>query len=70
MTIEKNMGLADRIIRPTLAAAIVTAYASSKVKGATGIGLLALATVFTITSTVGWCPLYQALGIDTIADDK
>jgi hypothetical protein len=63
---EKNMGLADRIIRPTLAAVMVAAYASGKVKGIAGVGLLALAAMFTVTSTFGSCPVYQALGVNTI----
>ena len=70
MTFEKNMGLGDWIIRPTLAAGMVAAYATSKVKGIAGIGLLTLATFFTVTSTVGSCPVYQALGVDTITGDK
>ncbi len=70
MHFQKNMGLADRIIRPSLAAGMVAAYATGKVKGIAGIGLLALATVFTVTSTFGSCPVYQALGVDTIAGDK
>ena len=60
------MGLADRIIRPTLAAVMVAAYASGKVKGIAGVGLLALAAMFTVTSTFGSCPVYQALGVNTI----
>ena len=70
MTFEKNMGLGDRIIRPTLAAVMVAAYATSKVKGIASIGLLAFATMFTVTSTFGSFPVYQALGVDTITGDK
>lgn len=70
MKFEKNMGLGDRIIRPTLAAGMVAAYATGKVKGIAGIGLLVLATMFTVTSTFGSCPVYQALGVDTITGDK
>ncbi|MDQ6843415.1 MAG: DUF2892 domain-containing protein [Bacteroidota bacterium] len=70
MTFEKNMGLADRIIRPTIAAGLVAAYATGKVKGTIGIASLALAAVFTVTSTFGSCPVYQALGVNTIIEDK
>ena len=66
---EKNMGIADRIIRPTLAIGIIAAYATGKVKGATAIGLLGLATMFTVTSAFGSCPVYQAFGVDTIAEN-
>jgi hypothetical protein len=67
---EKNMGLADRIIRPTLAAVMVAAYASGKVKGIAGIGILTLATMFTVTSAFGSCPVYQAVGVDTITEGE
>jgi hypothetical protein len=70
MRFEKNMGLADRIIRPTLAAVMVAAFARRKVTGAAGMGLLAMAAMFTVTSAFGSCPVYQALGVDTISGDK
>ncbi len=70
MKLEKNMGLGDRIIRPTLAAGMVAAFITGKVKGIAGIGLLALAAIFTVTSTFGSCPVYQALGIDTITGEE
>jgi hypothetical protein len=69
MHFEKNMGLADRIIRPTLAIGMIAAFATGKVKGAAGIGLLGLATMFTVTSVFGSCPVYQALSVDTIKDN-
>lgn len=69
MTIEKNMGKADRIVRPILAGTIITAYATGKIKGKTAIGLLALSAIFLATSAVGWCPAYAVAGFDTIADD-
>lgn len=70
MTFEKNMGLGDRIIRSTLAAGIFATYATGKFKGIAGFGLLALATMFTVTSIFSSCPVYQAIGVDTIAGDK
>lgn len=70
MKIEKNMGTVDRIVRPTIAIGIIAAYATGKLKGKTAIALLALSVIFIATSTVGWCPVYSAAGIDTIEDDK
>ncbi len=69
MTLEKNMGTVDRIIRPTLAAGIIAAYAAGKIKGKVAIGLLALSGIFIATSSVGWCPAYAATGIDTIVEE-
>ncbi len=67
---EKNMGLADRIIRPTLAFGIIAAVASGKLNGITGYALLGLAGVFLITSAFGSCPVYQALRIDTLNKEE
>ncbi len=69
MTLEKNMGTLDRIVRPTLAAGIIAAYAIGNLKGKSAIGLLALSGIFITTSAVGWCPAYAAVGIDTIAEE-
>lgn len=60
------MGTADRIIRPALAAAAMTASATGRVKRKTAIALLCLSAIFIATSSVGWCPAYQAAGISTI----
>lgn len=66
MHLEKNMGVTDRIVRTTLAAGFIGTYASGKVKGFLGIGLLVLSGVFLITSATGYCPAYQAVGIDSL----
>ncbi len=60
------MGTLDRIIRPTLAVAIIAAYALGKIKGNAAKGLLVLSGIFLATSTVGYCPAYAVVGIDTI----
>jgi hypothetical protein len=66
MILQKNMGLADRVIRPALASAIIGAYTSGKLKHATaGKILLGVAGMFMLTSALGSCPLYQALGLST-----
>lgn len=69
MTVEKNMGMLDRIIRPTLATGIIAVYTAGKIKGNAAIGLLALSGIFIATSSVGWCPAYAAVGINTIGDE-
>jgi hypothetical protein len=67
---EKNMGIADRLIRPSLAIAFVGLYMADKVTGTTGKLLLALSGMFLITSAFGSCPVYQALGVDTITEGE
>lgn len=68
MELERNMGTADRLIRPTLAAGFIAAYASGKVRGVAGTILLTLAGIFILTSFTGSCPLYSALDINSMAD--
>ena len=60
-----NMGKADRLIRPLLAAAFIALYFTGTVTGTLGIVLLVLAGVFLLTSVVGMCPLYSLFGIST-----
>lgn len=61
----KNMGSADRIVRPLLAAAFIALYFTGTVTGTVGIILLVLSGVFLLTSVVGTCPLYSLVGINS-----
>lgn len=67
---EKNMGISDRMVRPSLAAIIMALYSSGKISGLTGKLLLGLSGVFVITSLFGSCPIYKALGINTIPENE
>ena len=62
---KKNMGLADRIIRITLAIVVVFLYYNKTITGTVGIVLLVLAGIFVLTSFVGFCPLYKLVGLNT-----
>ncbi len=66
MKLEKNMGGADRIIRTALATGMIAAYSTGKFKGIAGISLLVLSGIFMITSAASSCPVYEALGIDSL----
>jgi hypothetical protein len=61
----KNMSDTDRIVRSVLAAGAVTLIATEKVKDSTAYALGGLATIFALTSSVGHCPVYSAVGIST-----
>ena len=63
---KKNMGTADRIIRVIIAAIFVIMYATGVVDGIFGVVLVALGVIFTLTSVVGFCPLYAPFGISTL----
>ena len=62
---KKNVGSADKIIRLVIAAIFVALYFTNTITGTLGIILLVLAGVFSLTSTIGFCPLYSIFGIST-----
>lgn len=62
---KKNMGSADRIIRIIIALIVGFLFFNGNISGTLGIVLLVLATIFVITSFVGFCGLYTIFGIQT-----
>ncbi len=62
---KKNMSLADRIIRIILSAIMVSLYVFNVATGTLGIILIVLASIFTLTSLISFCPLYTIFGIST-----
>lgn len=67
---KKNMGNADRIIRLLIAAVIAVLYFTNILTGTVGIVLLVIAGIFTLTSLVGFCPLYKLVGFNTCSAKK
>lgn len=61
----KNMGKVDRTVRVMVAAVIVVFIAAGVATGWLAIVLGILATVFVVTSFLGFCPLYVLLKIST-----
>lgn len=61
----RNMGGADRIVRPLVAAVLVALVLTGQVTGGLAIAAAAVAAVFILTSLVGLCPLYSLLGVNT-----
>lgn len=70
MKFNKNMGIADRVIR--LAAAIIFGYLyfSGTVTGTLGIILLVLGIIFVLTSLVSFCPLYLPFKFSTLKKES
>jgi hypothetical protein len=62
---KKNMGMADRLIRLSVAGALAGLFLGQVITGALGILALIVAAVFILTSAVNFCPLYKILGIKT-----
>lgn len=62
---KKNMGTIDRAIRVLIAVVLAILVFAKVITGVAGIVLLILASVFVITSLLGFCPLYFPFGIKT-----
>ena len=62
---KKNMAIVDRIFRVVLVALVVVLYFAHVLSPVAAIILCILAVVFLLTSIVGTCPIYLALGIST-----
>jgi hypothetical protein len=67
---KTNVGTADRMIRLVLAVIFAVLYFTETITGTLGYVLLALGVVFAITSTVGFCPLYAIVGLNTCPTKK
>ena len=59
------MGIADRLIRLTIAGVLASLYLGQVVTGTFGIIALVIAGVFVLTSAVSFCPLYKLFGLKT-----
>jgi hypothetical protein len=62
---KKNMGTIDIIVRLVIAAIVAVLYFTNVLSGISGIILLIIAGVLTLTSIFSICPLYLALGLST-----
>ncbi|MCX5717842.1 MAG: DUF2892 domain-containing protein [Nitrospirae bacterium] len=67
---KKNMGTIDRVIRTVIAVMIAALYFSAQISGTVAIVLGVIAVVFLLTSLVGFCPIYKALGLSTRKESK
>lgn len=67
---KKNMGKSDRIIRLLIAAVIAVLYFTNILTGTLGIVLMVFAGIFTLTSLVGFCPLYKLVGLNSCPAKK
>ena len=67
---KTNMGLTDRTIRTNIAIILLLLYFTHMISGTTGLVLVIIATIFLITSVLGFCPLYVLLGVNTCNNKK
>lgn len=64
---KTNMGMLDRGLRLLLAAVVAGLYFAGQLTGTAAIVLLIFAGIFTLTSLLGFCPLYLPFGFSTKA---
>ncbi|MGE5425094.1 MAG: DUF2892 domain-containing protein [Syntrophothermus sp.] len=64
-TVKKNLGRTDAIIRLAITAVIVVLFITGVISGTAGIILLIVGGILTLTSLVGFCPIWAMLGINT-----
>jgi hypothetical protein len=62
---KNNMGSIDRIVRIVIVAGLVALYFTDIVTGLWGTVALVAASIFTLTSLVGFCPIYAIFGVKT-----
>lgn len=61
----RNMGTVDRIIRVMIAMLIAVMYFTGIITDTVALILGILAIIFSLTSLVGFCPLYMPFGLRT-----
>lgn len=64
------MGSADRVIRLIVAAVAALLYFNGTLAGTLGIVAIVVAVIFTLTSVVGFCPIYRIVGFSTCPTQK
>ena len=67
---KKNVGSADRIIRLILAALVAVLYFTNIITGTLALIFSAVAAIFVLTSFVSFCPIYAALGLNSLQKKK
>lgn len=59
------MGVADRIIRFSIAIVVGILYWQGIIEGTLAYIVMAVAAVFLLTSFISFCPLYTLVGLNT-----
>lgn len=67
---SNNISTTDRIIRFLLFVAAITLFMLNIISGWLAYTLIAVGTVFLLTSLLSFCPIYRALGISTFKAKK
>ena len=65
IAMKNNMGSIDRNVRIVIVAGLVALYFTDTITGLWGTVALVAAGIFTLTSLVGFCPIYAIFGVKT-----
>lgn len=65
-----NMNSTDRVARIIISAILAVLYFTNTITGTLGMALLAVAIIFTLTSFIGFCPIYKMLGMSSKKSPK
>ena len=66
---KKNCGRKDRVTRVTIAFVILMSWLLGYIQGLLAAFLGAIGLALVLTSVVSFCPIYDAMGIDTLEKD-
>lgn len=62
---KANLGLADKVVRVTIAVLVTVLFFTEIISGSMVFISLIVATTLLITSSISYCPVYGACGINT-----
>jgi hypothetical protein len=65
IAMKSNVGSKDKLIRLAIAIAIIILFYLNVFSEIVGLVLLGFALVLSITSLIGFCPLYRVFGISS-----
>jgi hypothetical protein len=65
MTLQRNVGTIDRIVRFAIAAALAALIVGGVATGPIVVVAAALAAVMLVTGVMGFCPIYAVFGLST-----
>lgn len=65
---NRNMGLADRLLRAALGIALLAFATFGSASGTLTVILAAIGVILAATSVLSFCPLYRIVGIKTCKD--
>lgn len=67
---KSNIGIIDKVFRIVVASVIAILYFTNQISGTTALILGILAVIFILTSLIGTCPIYLALGLSSKKKEK